>query len=53
MGRQYLVLFVNDYGSVYGADQIVYNVHSLVHLAADAKKLALLMVYLPFPSKPT
>ena len=43
------VLFVKDYSSVYGTDQIVYNVHSLNHLAADAKKFGSLDGISAFP----
>lgn len=30
--------FVRLFGDIYGKDQLVYNVHSLIHLADDAKK---------------
>lgn len=36
--QQLLVLFVNHLAELYGKDQLVYNVHGLVHLAAEAKK---------------
>lgn len=43
--KQYLVYaedllkyFVHEFGVAYGEDQLVYNVHSLTHLADDAKK---------------
>ena len=33
-----LKYFVSSFGIIYGKDQLVYNVHSLIHLADDAKK---------------
>lgn len=39
-----LKLFVGNYYKFYGAEQLVYNVHSLLHLADDCK------LYGPVPS---
>ena len=33
-----LVMFVQHFSQLYGADMLVYNVHCLIHLAADVKK---------------
>lgn len=32
-----LHMFVTHFGQIYGKDALVYNVHSLVHLAQDVK----------------
>lgn len=32
-----LVLFVDHYSNLYGKEQVVYNIHGLVHLAEDVK----------------
>ncbi|KAJ8018126.1 hypothetical protein HOLleu_44057 [Holothuria leucospilota] len=36
--NQLLILFVKHFAELYGKDQLVYNVHGLTHLAADAKR---------------
>ena len=33
-----LVAFVEHFSQIYGSDQVVYNVHTLVHLANDARQ---------------
>ena len=33
-----LKYFVGSFGEIYGEDQLVYNVHSLIHIPDDAKK---------------
>lgn len=35
---QLLKYFVQSVGSLYGGDQLVYNVHSLIHIADDARR---------------
>lgn len=45
---QILRLFVSDFAGLYGADMIVYNVHGLVHLAADVEKFGPLENYSAF-----
>ena len=39
---QLLQYFVQIFSDIYGKDQIVYNVHSLIHLADDAKQFGVL-----------
>ena len=39
---QLLQYFVQIFSDIYGKDQIVYNVHSLIHLANDAKQFDVL-----------
>ena len=38
-GNELLIKFVSDAETLYGKQTLVYNVHSLIHLAADVKKL--------------
>ncbi|XP_065652632.1 uncharacterized protein LOC136079889 isoform X1 [Hydra vulgaris] len=40
--RQLLIYFVQSFGELYGEDQLVYNVHSLIHLADDAVNFGVL-----------
>lgn len=40
--NELLVKFVKDVETLYGKEAMVYNVHSLVHLAADVKQLGCL-----------
>ena len=40
--RQLLVYFVESFCNLYGNDQLVYNVHSLIHLADDAQQFGVL-----------
>ena len=40
--EELLVEFVQQFGDIYGADQITYNVHGLVHLAKDAQQFGCL-----------
>ena len=44
-----LKLFVRDWANLYGKDMLVYNVHGLVHLAADAKQFGPLDSFSAFP----
>lgn len=37
LAHHFLVSFVEHYGLLYGKDQVVYNIHGLVHLAGDVK----------------
>lgn len=37
--KQLLIYFAKTFGSLYGEDQISYNVHALIHLADDVKNL--------------
>lgn len=41
--------FVKHFGEIYGNNQLVYNVHGLIHLAADAKKFGSLDNISSFP----
>lgn len=40
--EQLMKYFVESFAALYGSDQIVYNVHSLIHLASDARKYGVL-----------
>ena len=40
--RQLLIYFVQLFGELYGEDQLVYNVHFLIHLADDAVNFGVL-----------
>nr|XP_047131573.1 uncharacterized protein LOC124810559 isoform X1 [Hydra vulgaris] len=42
LARQLLTYFVQSFGKLYGKDQLVYNVHSLIHLADDAVNFGVL-----------
>lgn len=44
-----LQMFVTHFGQVYGKDALVYNVHSLVHLAQDVRLHGCLDNFSPFP----
>jgi hypothetical protein len=33
-----LAVFVEHFGQIYGNDSLVYNIHGLIHLAAEAKQ---------------
>lgn len=46
---QMLKSFVNHFGELYGKDQIVYNVHCLVHLADEVKRHGCLDSFSAFP----
>ncbi len=46
---QMLKSFVNHFGELYGTDQIVYNVHCLVHLADEVKRHGCLDSFSAFP----
>lgn len=37
LAHHFLASFVEHYGLLYGKDQVVYNIHGLVHLAGDVK----------------
>lgn len=41
--------FVNHWPEIYGVESVVYNVHCLTHLAADAKKYGTLDTFSAFP----
>jgi hypothetical protein len=41
--------FVNHWSKLYGADTVVYNIHCLTHLTADAKKYGILDTFSAFP----
>ena len=47
--KELLVGFVQHLGSLYGKDQIVFNVHSLVHLPNDVKLHGPLDTFSAFP----
>ena len=47
-----LVLFVKNFGNFYGNNMLVYNVHCLIHLAADVKRFGPLDSFSAFPSTP-
>ena len=44
-----LRIFVEEFGSIYGRDMLVYNVHCLVHLADDVKRFGSLDRFSAFP----
>ena len=48
----WLRIFVEEFGCIYGRDMLVYNVHCLVHLADDVKRFGSLdrFAALPFES---
>ncbi len=35
MAEDYLRFFAYEFGQIYGINHLIYNVHSLIHLAAD------------------
>ena len=37
-----LLMFVTDFGTIYGASQLIYNVHSVIHLLQDCKNFGAL-----------
>ncbi|XP_030580612.1 uncharacterized protein LOC115776952 isoform X1 [Archocentrus centrarchus] len=47
--RTLLKCFVSHFGEIYGKDQIVYNVHGLVHLAGDVQLHGCLDSFSAFP----
>nr|CAK26786.1 TPA: transposase domain-containing protein [Strongylocentrotus purpuratus] len=47
--KELLDTFVKMWAGLYGRDMLVYNVHGLTHLAADAKKFGPLDSYSAFP----
>jgi len=47
--EQLLQYFVSQFGSLYGKDQLVYNVHSLVHLPDDVRNYGILDNVSAFP----
>ena len=49
--QQLLITFVKQFEGIYGRNQLVYNVHGLVHLANDAKNLAHLRTFRVFPMR--
>ena len=46
-----LCLFVQQFGTFYGEDMYVYNVHALVHLSEDASNFGILDNFSSFPFK--
>ena len=44
-----LKIFVKNFGELYGKENLVYNVHCLIHLADDAQKYGLLDCISSFP----
>ena len=44
-----LCMFVEQWGTLYGKDMLVYNVHGLTHLAADAMRFGPLDSFSAFP----
>lgn len=49
MAENLLIEFVAKYVQFYGDDRISYNVHSLIHLVEDVKKLGPLDIFSAFP----
>ena len=47
--HELLCLFVTQAGQLYGRDVLVYNVHGLIHLAADVRNFSPLDSYSAFP----
>ena len=47
--HELLHLFVSQTGQLYGKDVLVYNVHSLIHLAADVQNFGPLDSFSAFP----
>ena len=47
--HELLCLFVTQAGQLYGRDVLVYNVHGLIHLAADVRNFGPLDSYSAFP----
>ena len=41
--------FVEQFGIIYGREMLIYNVHALIHLPADVRKLGCLDNYSSFP----
>lgn len=46
---EFLMFFVQEFSQIYGRNQIVYNVHSLVHLASDTEHFGSLDSISAFP----
>ena len=49
LANTFLVSFVQHFGQVYGRENLVYNVHGLVHLASDVKLFGPLDNFSSFP----
>ena len=47
--KEILKLFVTDFASIYGTEFVSYNIHSLIHLAQDARKYGPLESVSAFP----
>lgn len=47
--KKIIILFVEQFGALYGRDMLVYNVHCLVHLADDVKLFGPLDNFSAFP----
>jgi len=47
--RDLLVYFVQNMSILYGPENVTYNMHNLIHLAADAKRLGPLDSFSAFP----
>ena len=44
-----LVMFVQHFGDIYGPQMLVYNVHSLIHLARAVRKFGPIDKFSAFP----
>ena len=44
-----LLMFVTDFGTIYGASQLIYNVHSVIHLPQDCRNFGALDKISSFP----
>lgn len=47
--KDLLMFFVKTFKLLYGEDNIVYNVHNLIHLCEDVKKYGSLDTFIAFP----
>ncbi len=47
--QELLVNFVEHYSEIYGADQVLYNIHNLAHLAGDVRNHGSLHTFSAFP----
>ena len=43
--NELLLMFVNQFGDLYGKNTLVYNVHNLIYLASDARRFASLLIF--------
>lgn len=49
IAKKLLTAFVEEFGEIYGRDHVVYNVHSLIHLADEVKTYGNLDSFSAFP----